>query len=109
MCKHLRNSFFYYLSQYQEYFLSLLPMLAGLGVGVEEDVHVVALDAAAAILRGVDDAADHDLASVRNYARVHGNGASGGCDGAGAGAAAPALGALFARTVAGGAEEAEGF
>ena len=71
MCKHLRNSFFYYLSQYQEYFLSLLSMLAGLGVGVEEDVHVVALDSAAAVLCGVDDPADHDLASVRNLRRIY--------------------------------------
>ena len=84
-------------------------MLAGLCVGIKENIHVVSLDAAAAVLGGVDDTADHDLASVRNYARVHGNGASGGCDGTGAGAAAPALGALFARTVARGAEEAEGF
>lgn len=40
MCKHLRNSFFYYLSKYQEYFLSLLPMLAGLCVGIKENIHV---------------------------------------------------------------------
>ena len=38
-------------------------MLAGLGVGVEEDVHVVALDSAAAVLCGVDDATDHDPVS----------------------------------------------
>ena len=84
-------------------------MLAGLCVSIKENIHVVALDAAAAVLCGVDDTADHDLASVRNDARVHGNGTSGGCDGAGAGVAAPALGALSAWTVAGGAEEAEGF
>lgn len=97
------------LPQHQEYFLSLLSMLAGLCVSIKENIHVVALDAAAAVLCGVDDTADHDLASVRNDARVHGNGTSGGCDGAGAGVAAPALGALSAWTVAGGAEEAEGF
>ena len=97
------------LPQHQEHFLRLLSVLPCLGVGIKENVHVVALDAAAAVLGGVDDTADHDLASVRNDARVHGNGTSGGCDGAGAGVAAPALGALSAWTVAGGAEEAEGF
>ena len=111
MHRHLRNSFFLLedLSKHQEYFLGLFSMLAGLCVGIKENIHVVALDAAAAVLRGVDDPADHDVASVRNYARVHGNGASGGCDGTGAGVAAPALRALSAWTVAGGAEEAEGF
>ena len=84
-------------------------MLAGLGVGVEEDVHMVAFYAAAAILRGVDDTVDHDFAAVGDDARVYGNGMAGFCNGAGAGAAAPAFRTLFARALAGGAEEAEGF
>lgn len=97
------------LSKYQKYFLGLLSVLAGLGVGVKEDVHMVALDAAAAVLRSVDDAIDHNLASVRNDAWVHGDGVAGGGNGTGAGAAAPALRALFARAVAGGVEEAQRF
>ncbi len=84
-------------------------MLAALGVGVEEDIDVVALNSAAAILRGVDDTVDHDFAAVGDDARVYGNGMAGSCNGAGAGAAAPAFRTLFARAVAGGAEEAEGF
>lgn len=70
-------------------------MLAGLGVGVEEDVHMVAFDSAAAVLCGVDDATYHNFAAIGDDARVYRNGVVGFCDGAGAGAAAPALGALF--------------
>ena len=61
-------------------------------MGVEEDVHMVAFDSAAAVLCGVDDATYHNFAAIGDDARVYRNGVAGFCDGAGAGAAAPAAG-----------------
>ena len=97
------------LPQHQEHFLRLLSVLPCLGVGVEEDVHMISFDTASAVFCGVDNSADHDLTSIRNNARVYGNGVAGLCDGTGTGAASPAFGTLFARAIAGGVEETKGF
>ena len=66
-------------------------MLACLGMGVEEDVDVIASDGSAAVLRCVDHAVYHYLGAIGNYPGVHGNGVAGSGHGAGAGAASPAL------------------
>lgn len=87
---------------------ALGAVLACLGMGVEEDVDVIASDSSAAVLRCVDNTVNHHLGTVGNYPRVNGNGVAGRGHCAGAGMASPALGAGPARAIPCCLEHAQG-
>ena len=64
----------------QKYFRAAC-VVCGLSVCVKENVDVLALDAASAILRSVDNAVDHHLSAQGNHLGIDGNGVVCGCDG----------------------------
>ena len=70
-------------------------------MGIEEDINMPSLNAATAVLRGINNTAYHELASIRNDSWVHRDGLIGSSNGSCAGAAAPVAGALPAGTVGG--------
>jgi len=81
---------------------------SGFSMGVEENINVVSLNSASAILRRIDDSVYHDAAAVRNDPWINRDGMVCGCNGSSAGTSSPASGTLSAGTISCGFKCAQG-